>query len=168
MKTRLTAAALTLLLLPCAAIAQKSASEPWETEVRRFDTAYWQAFNDCEVDKLARMNTEDLEFYHDKGGVSKGRDAFAQTFARNICGRSDASRVRREAIADTIKVYPMRDGVKLYGAIVSGEHRFYEIPKGGAADLTGQARFTQILLLKDGAWQVSRVLSFDHGPARKP
>ncbi|WP_426207991.1 hypothetical protein [Massilia sp. TWP1-3-3] len=61
----------------------------------------------------------------------------------------------------------MRDGARLYGAVVSGEHRFYEIPKGGKEVLTGQARFTHMLLLEGGQWKVSRVLSFDHGPARQ-
>lgn len=158
-------AAMALLLLPLIASAQPAA-DAWEAEVRQFDTRYWNAFNSCDVPTLAQMNTEDLEFYHDVAGVIKGKATFADTFAKNICGRADAG-VRREAIAESMKFYPMRDGGKLYGAIVSGEHRFYDVPKGRAEVLTGQARFTHTLLLKDGQWKVSRVLSFDHGPVRQ-
>ena len=163
MKNCLHAAVLLLLVTPLAVLAQADAT--WETEVRQFDNEYWQAFNSCDTAWLAQMNTEDLEFYHDVGGVTTGRAAFAESFAKNICARTDV-RVKREAVAGSRKFYPMRDGGKLYGAIVSGEHRFYEVPKGGAEVVTGQARFTHMLVLRNGTWKVSRVLSFDHGPAR--
>lgn len=65
-----------------------------------------------------------------------------------------------------MKIYPLRDNGKLYGAIISGEHYFYRVTEGQPDRLTGKARFTHILLLKDGVWQVARVLSFDHGPAK--
>lgn len=154
---------LSALVLPCAVMAQLAAD--WEAEVRQFDTRYWQAYNECEIAKLAAMNTDDLEFYHDIGGVSKGKAKFSELVAKNICGRP-GMRIRREAIADSMHFYPMRDGEKLYGAIVSGEHRFYERPNGGWEVLTGQARFTHMLLLQEGQWKVARVLSFAHGPAR--
>jgi hypothetical protein len=161
MKKSLTPAVLALLLAPCAVFAQP-AGAAWETEARQFDAAYWQAFNSCNVAKLTDMNTDDLEFYHDKGGLMKGKAAFAEAVSKNICGRPDAG-VRREEVAGSMKFYPMHAGGKLYGAIVSGEHRFYEVPRKGAEVLTGQARFTHMLLLTDGVWKVARVLSFDHG-----
>lgn len=165
MKNHLTGATLAaILLLPCAAIAQPGA-DPWEAQVRQFDSDYWRAFNSCDVAALARMNTEDLEFYHDVAGVTKGRATFAEAFGKNICGGTDVA-LRREAIADSVKFYPMRDGGKLYGAIVSGEHRFFEVRKGAAEVQTGQARFTHMLVQVNGQWKVSRVLSFDHGPVR--
>ena len=166
MKNYLKAAALAFLLLPCAVFAQQGA-ESWELQVREFDARYWKAFNDCEVQKLAAMNTDDLEFYHDVGGMSKGVAVFSEDFARNICSRPDAARIRREAVADSLRFYPMRDGAILYGAIVSGEHLFYDVPKDGKEVLTVRAHFTHMLLLQNGEWKVSRVLSFEHGPVRK-
>jgi hypothetical protein len=166
MKTHLTAATLALLLLPCFSIA-RAAPDTWEADVRQFDAQYWQAFNGCDVAKVTNMNTEDLEFYHDVGGLMHGRASFSEAVTKNICYRADGSRIRREAIAAGIKYYPLRDGARLYGALVTGEHRFYTTLKGGVEELTGQARFTNTLLLKDGAWKVARVLSFDHGPARR-
>lgn len=160
MKKSLTPAILALLLAPCAAFAQPAAAA-WETEVRQFDAAYWQAFNSCSVAKLADMNTDDLEFYHDKGGLEKGKALFTDAISKNICGRPDI-RVRREEVAGSMNFYPLRDGATLYGAIISGEHRFYSVRKG-TETLGGQARFTHVLLLKDGVWKVARVLSFDHG-----
>ena len=53
----------------------------------------------------------------------------------------------------------------VYGAILSGEHVFYVRQKGKPEVLDGRAKFTHLWLLKDGVWKMSRVLSYDHGPA---
>jgi len=155
----------TILLYPAASRAH-AADDGWETAVRTFDADYWRAFNDCEVRKLAAMNTDDLEFYHDRGGLEKGRQLFEKSVAANICSNPDR-RVRREAVADSLRYYPLRDGAKLYGAIVSGEHLFYRRTTSGPEQLTGRARFTHTLLLEGGQWKVARVLSFDHGAASR-
>lgn len=155
--------AMTLLFAANAAFAQPAVAS-WETEVRQFDERYWQAFDSCDVKRMVDYNAEDLEFYHDVGGASFGRAQFAKDLKNNLCSNPER-RVRRAAVADTIKVYPLRERDRLYGAIISGEHQFFNTVKGQAEELTGQALFTHVLLLKNGAWQVSRVLSFSHsGP----
>ncbi|MDB5934684.1 MAG: hypothetical protein JWQ01_2028 [Massilia sp.] len=142
----------------------QSVPQDWEAGVRQFDTAYWDAYNQCDIKKMAALNTDDLEFYHDMGGLMVGTAKFVAAMENNICG-NPARRVRREALADTVRVFPMRDKGQLYGAVISGEHQFYNYAKGGPEVLDGRARFTHLLLLKDGAWKVSRVLSFGHAPA---
>jgi hypothetical protein len=94
-----------------------------------------------------------------------GKAKFASAMENNICG-NPAQRVRREAVADTLRIYPMHSNGKLYGAVIAGEHQFYNLAKGAPEVLAGRARFTHMLLLKDGAWKVSRILSFDHAPAQ--
>ena len=164
MKTFLITATLSAVLAPCAAFAQIT-EDNWETSVRAFDSEYWKAFNACEVQKQTMMNAEDLEFYHDNGGVMRGRTSFAETTAKNICSRSDW-RLRRAEVPGTVKFYPMRSNGKIYGAVIAGEHYFYHTNKGHPETLEGKARFTHTLLLKDNEWQVARVLSFDHGSAK--
>jgi len=164
MKTVLPMIALAAWLAPFAAVAQVD-NDNWEASVRQFDSAYWNAFNACEVQKQTRMNAEDLEFYHDIGGVMRGRASFAESTAKNICGRSDW-RLRRAEVPGTVKLYPLRSNGEIYGAVISGEHYFYHTNKGQAETLEGRARFMHTLLLKDGEWQVARVLSFDHASAR--
>ena len=162
-KTR-ACAALALLVASPFALAE-AADTGWEADVRKFDGTYWQAFNRCDVAGLAKMNTADLEFYHDVGGLMSGRNQFVSAMKKNIC--ADPQRhVRREAIADSIRVSPLRNNGKLYGAIISGEHQFYDVKKGANEYLTGTARFTHVLVLDKGVWKVSRVLSFDHAPAK--
>lgn len=153
-------AATAILLAAPLAFAQ-AAPQDWEADVRQFDTAYWNAYNQCDVKKLAQLNTDDMEFYHDMGGVMRGQAQFATAMSNNICG-NPANHVRREAVADSVHVFPMRDKGQLYGAVISGEHLFYNQAKGGPEVLGGRARFTHMLLLKDGAWKVSRVMSYDH------
>ena len=162
MKNYLQFAALGLML---ASPFAHSAAPDWETAVRQFDTAYWDAYNRCDVEQLVAMNSADLEFYHDQGGLMVGQQQFASAMKNNICGNPQ-QRVRRAALADTVRVYPMRDKGQPYGAVIAGEHQFYNQAKGGAEVLAGTARFTHMLVLKDGTWKVARVLSFDHGPAR--
>jgi hypothetical protein len=164
MKTSLAAVAVASLLAPCGAFAQVT-NDNWEVSVRQFDSKYWEAFNTCEVQTLTRMNAEDLEFYHDIGGEMRGRASFAESTGKNICGRNDW-RLRRAEVPGTVNLYPLRNNGKVYGAVISGQHYFYHTNKGQPETLEGKARFTHVLLLKDGEWQVARVLSFDHGPAK--
>ncbi len=163
MKTTLAAVAIAAILTPCVVYAQVN-NDNWEASVRKFDSEYWKAFNACEVQKQTMMNAEDLEFYHDVGGLMRGRASFAEATAKNICGRSDW-RLRRAEVPGTVKFYPLRSNGKVYGAVITGEHYFYHTNKGQSETLEGKARFTHTLLVKDGEWQVARVLSFDHGPA---
>lgn len=164
MNLALTSALLAMLGLPSPAAAQVT-NDNWETSVRQFDSDYWKAFNQCEVQKMTMMNSDDLEFYHDLGGLMRGRQAFADATIKNICGKPDW-RLRRGEVPGTVRFYPLSSDGKVYGAVINGEHYFYHRNKGQPERLEGRARFTHTLLLKDGQWQVARVLSFDHGPAK--
>jgi hypothetical protein len=62
-------------------------------------------------------------------------------------------------------VFLMKNGEPIYGAILSGEHMFYVLEKGKEPRLDGQAKFTHLFIKTTGGWQMSRVLSYDHGPA---
>ena len=82
----------------------------------------------------------------------------------NLCSNENF-RLRREGIAGTMKVFPLQKSDTIYGAILSGEHVFYILEKGKKERLDGKARFTHLWLLNNGVWKMSRVLSYDHGPA---
>lgn len=109
---------------------------------------------------------DDLEFYHDRGGVQKGVGLFRETAQKNLCGNSNFH-IRREAVAGSLQLFPMKSGDSLYGAVLTGEHFFYTTEAGRKEKLDGLARFTHLWLLKNGRWKMSRILSFDHGPASR-
>lgn len=128
------------------------------------DTAFWDAYNRCDADKMSQFFWPDIEFYHDKGGPTIGLAALTETLKKNLCGNPNF-RLRREAIPATIKVYTLqKDGVA-YGAVLSGEHYFYINDNGKPEYRDGWAKFFHLWLLKDGTWKMARVVSYDHQAA---
>jgi ketosteroid isomerase-like protein len=128
------------------------------------DGAFWKAYNACDVPAMAEFFTEDVEFYHDRGGATLGHPAFVAALREGLCGNPDST-LRREAVDGTVHVFPMKKNDVVYGAILSGEHVFYVRQKGKPELLDGRAKFTHLWTVKDGVWKMSRVLSYDHGPA---
>lgn len=128
------------------------------------DSLFWQHFNNCQVDDLGRFFTNDIEFYHDKNGPTQGLDTFLAASRRNLCSNSNF-RLRRESVPGSIKIFPMKNGEMLYGAILSGQHVFYVLESGKEPRLDGLAQFTHLWLKTESGWKMSRVLSYDHGPA---
>ena len=108
--------------------------------------------------------TNDVEFYHDKGGITNGLENLAMSMKKNLCSNENF-RLRREAVAGTVKVFSLQQSNSIYGAIISGSHVFYINEKGKKERLDGLAKFTHVWLLKDNVWKMSRILSYDHGPA---
>lgn len=142
----------------------QSGQEDLSAAALSMDGRFWQAYNACDTAAFGQFFTDDVEFYHDKGGMTMGSEALTESLRTALC--SGGARLRREAVEDTVRVYPMRERDAAYGAIVAGEHRFYVREGGGPERLDGLARFMNLWLLEDGTtWKMSRVLSYDHGPA---
>lgn len=127
------------------------------------DSLFWVAYNSCDYNNYGQFFTDDLEFYHDKGGITNGLAAMIEVSKNNLCSKPDF-RIRREAIPGTLKVFPLRSADTIYGAIFSGDHLFY-ITEKGKERLSGKASFTHLWRLQNGEWKMTRVLSYDHGPA---
>lgn len=131
--------------------------------VQARDDGFWRAYNACDTAALRGFFTADVEFYHDRGGPTIGLEALDAALAKNLCG--GGNRLRREPVDGTIRLSILRNGDSVYGAIVAGEHLFYVREPGKAEFLDGRARFVTLWLLRDGAWKMARLLSYDHGPA---
>jgi hypothetical protein len=127
------------------------------------DSLFWSAYNNCNVKTFTDFFTDDIEFYHDKGGITLGAVSLDESLKKNICGSPD-HKVRREAVPGTIVVYPMKKEDSLYGAVITGEHLFYISDNGKPEVLTGHGRFMNLWILKNGEWKMSRILSYDHQP----
>ncbi len=145
-----------------ALIRAEKQPENWQAEVVKLDTAYWAAFNRADPKGLNSFLADDVEFYHDRGGTLIGKAALSEV---NNGMSTSKNRMRREAIAGTVRFFPMRQGDTIYGAIVSGEHQFHITEKGKPESLAGRAIFSHLLLLKGGVWKVSRIYSYEHGDA---
>ena len=151
-----------LVLAACSAgVYAQTEQQKLTATILHLDSAFWNAYNNCDTARFKNFVTDDVEFYHDKGGITLGAKALIESLDKNICGNVN-SRIRREAVAGTVKVYPMQNGDELYGAIISGEHVFYMTEKGKPEYQSGAANFTQLWLLKNGVWKMSRILSYNH------
>ncbi|MCK7595611.1 nuclear transport factor 2 family protein [Pseudomarimonas salicorniae] len=132
-------------------------AESLQTTIAAMDSAVFNAFNRCsdpeQLERHASYFAADVEFYHDMGGVTWTRDAMLASTKKHVCGNFG-----RELIPDTLQVHPIKD----FGAISQGTHRFCQFASGKCE---GLADFTMIWRHKDGAWQVTRVLSYGHRAA---
>jgi hypothetical protein len=151
-----------VVLLAAAQPAVQPAATDQVAAVRERDDAFWRAYNACDTAGFRGFFTADVEFYHDRGGTTIGLDALDTALAKNLCG--GGNRLRREEVAGTVRWSILRNGDTVYGAIVAGEHLFYVRPPDKPEFLDGRARFVTLWLLKDGAWKMARLLSYDHGP----
>src|SRR5215470_8369811 len=66
------------------------------------DKALFDSYNKCDLEKFSSFFTENVEFYHDQGGVTLGRAALTESVKKNICGR-----VTRELVPGTLQVFHM-------------------------------------------------------------
>jgi hypothetical protein len=107
------------------------------------------AYNRCDLEKFASFFVDNVEFYHDQGGVTLGRTALTESVKKNICGR-----VSRELVRGTLQVYYMKG----YGAVEMGVHRFHH---------PGEGKFIHLWQYKEGAWKITRVISYDHHATAK-
>jgi hypothetical protein len=136
--------------------AQSNPNDELFRTVAALDRAVFDAYNTCDLEKFGPLFAEDVEFYHDKTGLSRSRQNLLEALKKNICGK-----VRRELIPGTMQVYPMQG----FGAVQIGEHRFCENKAKQCDGSSGVAKFIHLLQFKDGAWMITRVISYDHGPA---
>lgn len=153
------------LLAALAAISVVVPNEPVLTKAiaARDAVLFDVMFEQCDPAALATIVTDDMEFYHDKGGAM-GRDAFITDYAKSCAAKRapEAWRSRRQLVAETLKVY----AIPGFGAVEEGTHLFYERRGEGVERLTGKARFSILWKLgPDGQWLMSRTFSIDHAPA---
>lgn len=157
-------ARISTILLALAAFPAIAATPAEEGEqIRAADSSFWQAYNACDTAAMDPLISEDVEFYHDKGGLTQGRKALVDSIRNNLCSNPDFH-LRRELVEGSLEFHHLNGG---YG-LLSGAHRFYVLETGKLERLDGQVRFTTLFKLNDGNWLMHRVLSYDHGPAQPP
>lgn len=121
-------------------------------EIAHMDSILFNAFNTRNIDQFKTLFTEDLEFYHDKGGLTNYEHTidFLKTTAKTN------NQLRRELVKGSLEVYPIPG----YGAIQTGAHRFCHIENG--KEDCGTFRFVHIWQKKNGEWKITRVISYGH------
>ncbi len=109
------------------------------------------------MEKFASFSVENVEFYHDQGGVTLGRAALTETVKGNICGK-----VTRELVPGTLRVYYMKG----YGAVERGVHLFHH-PGHEDTESLDEGKFIHLWQYKGTAWKITCVIGYDHHAAAK-
>lgn len=120
--------------------------------IARTDAKLFDAFNAHNVDALMAMFTDDLEFYHDTGGLTKYLQT-GENFKKLFASAAD---IRRDLLPATLEVYPIKD----YGAIEVGVHRFCHTENG--KEECGSFKFVHVWRKSGDSWKISRVISYGH------
>ena len=119
------------------------------------DAALFDSYNKCDLEKFASFFVDDVEFYHDQGGLTLGKTALTDSVKKNICGKTT-----RELVS--LKVFYMKG----YGMLETGVHRFHH-PGHEDSEGVGEGQFVHLWRYKDGAWKINRAISYDHHTAGK-
>jgi ketosteroid isomerase-like protein len=125
--------------------------------IAALDTALFDAYNHCDLEKFGSFFTDDVEFYHDQGGVTLGKANLVDSIKKNICGK-----VTRELVPGTMEAHHMKG----YGAVEVGTHRFHH-PGHDDTEPLGEGKFIHLWQYKAGAWKITRVISYDHHAVAK-
>jgi ketosteroid isomerase-like protein len=156
---RVIAVSLLAVFLCLPAVAQSRSGEPATSELYRtiaaVDHEFFDAYNRCDLEKFGSYLPDQLEFYHDQGGVLRTRQELLEALKKNICGK-----VSRELLLNSLEVYPMNG----YGALEIGTHLFHH-PGRDKVEPVGEGKFVHLWQKQsDGSWKLTRVISFDHHP----
>ena len=133
-------------------------ASPLSTElyntIASLDSALFDAFNKRDISVLQTFLSEELEFYHDLGGVTnynQNIEAFKKTF------ESDR-KLRREIVNGSMEVHPIKD----FGAVQTGVHRFYVTEKGQKEKLSSEAKFVNLWRNRNQVWKITEIISYGH------
>ena len=149
---------LCLLVIACSSAKQvvppgvppyQPASKELQDTITWLDSIFFDAYNTCKLDVFAALVSEDVEFYHDKGGVSRSKEGLVQSIKNNICNK-----VTRELLPGSIEVYPIPN----YGAVQMAAHRFFN-QQEKELGWSRYAKFVTIWKKEDGQWKATRFIS---------
>jgi len=148
---------ISMLILACSPSRHvKKGLDPYTPEskelhdtISRMDSLFFEAYNTCKLDVMEAMLSDDLEFYHDRGGLATSKKDLIVSLKNNICGK-----VTRSLLKGSIEVYPIPN----FGAIQMGVHRFHNNQEPPDAPFH-YSKFVHTWHKDGGKWKLSRIIS---------
>lgn len=131
----------------------------------QFTDTYFEAYNNCDVNKILELSTDDIEVYHDLIGLIDGKTELGKQ-SKKFCdwiATPAAPNVKAELVGD-LNIHELKTiNDNLYGAVITGTINFFDLNKQtGIKTLTGTSDFTWILTLTGDKWQIKRDISYNH------
>ena len=66
----------------------QSAEEKLAKTILYKDSLFWVTYNNCDYSNFGQFFTDDVEFYHDKGGITNGVTALAEVSKKKFVQQS--------------------------------------------------------------------------------
>ena len=146
---------LVLLLSSMAGSAQGSQLKPTDSlymEIAKLDSIFFDAFNRRDIETFKNLFSEDLEFYHDKGGLTDLD--YTINSMKEVAKRNEG--LRRDLVKGSMEGYPIPG----YGAMQMGAHTFCHT-ENGRLDC-GTFKFAHVWKKTEKGWKITRVISYGH------
>lgn len=137
-----------LLVSTLGAAGQVSEDSELYRTILEMDAAYFSAYNTCDLETQANLLSDDLEFYHDLGGLSTSKPEIIKSIAANICGK-----VTRKLVEGSVEVHEIAD----FGAVEIGYHTFFNNEEPEAPSKA--SRFITIWKRLGPDWKMHRIVS---------
>ncbi len=130
----------------------KPESQELYNTIVHMDSVYFNAYNDCDMDKQAAIYADSIEFYHDGSGLQTSKKMLLAAIKENICGK-----VTRVLVKGSIEVYQIPN----FGAVEIGLHRFINHAENNS--MSRPDKFIVIWRHNNDQWQITRVISLHTG-----
>lgn len=138
-------------------------SKPAETEesvaadLATLDARLFKAaFETCDMAVVEELLAEDMEFYHDRDGLSYTSSAAFIADVKRDCGGG-----KRVLVADSMTTHMIGN----FGAMQQGRHEFHQVMTDGSSIVREKGVFMhmwQRTAENSAGWQISRIISYDH------
>jgi hypothetical protein len=125
-----------------------SQTEDLTQTIRKLDSAFFHAYNNCDMAKQAEFYSDSLEFFHDRSGLETSKQKVLADTKKYICGK-----VTRELVPGSLEVSPLPG----YGAVELGSHMFHNNQEKN--DKPHASKFMIIWRNKEGKWTITKVIS---------
>lgn len=119
-------------------------------------------FDKCKVETSAKLMFDDLEFYHDKGGVTNSKAEFVSDMVNGLCRPNNPEKIYRFLVEESLEVFPMYNNGKLYGALQNGKHFFSPDKNMTYKNTDNYALFSHLWIIENDEWKLKRVISYNH------
>lgn len=117
-------------------------------KIAAMDAIFFEAYNNCNLEKQASIYADNIEFYHDKGGLMTSKQDIIDGTEKNICGK-----VTRTLVQGSIEVYPING----YGAVEIGYHKFHNNQEPDA--VSHPSKFIIMWQHNNDTWKITKVIS---------
>ncbi|MFY7671445.1 nuclear transport factor 2 family protein [Tenacibaculum sp. MEBiC06402] len=117
-------------------------------EIIKMDQLFFDAYNNCDMKTQEELLSEDIEFYHDNGGVSTSKKEILASLKKNICNK-----VTRTLIKGSTEVH----SIPGYGVVQMGYHKFFNKLEPNQKSIP--SRFITLWKKEKNKWVITRVIS---------